>query len=129
MAGVKRPVRAISIRQPFVELILRGSKRKEFRSRPTRVRGPVYIYASLKPNGHIPSWRKLGLLSEPLPMGVIVGTVEIVDCKPVTDGGYAWILKNPLRLRKHLKPKNQPQPSFWFPVFRNSRPKGSGNAG
>ncbi|PYQ88659.1 MAG: hypothetical protein DMG02_17325 [Acidobacteria bacterium] len=33
-----RPTRAISIRQPYVELILRGKKTREFRSRPTNIR-------------------------------------------------------------------------------------------
>jgi len=38
---------ALSIRQPFAELILRGIKSIEYRSRPTRVIGQrFYIYAS-----------------------------------------------------------------------------------
>lgn len=48
----KRPTdvptgRAISIRQPYVEDILRGKKKYEYRSRPTQIRGRVYLYASL----------------------------------------------------------------------------------
>lgn len=39
--------RAISIRQPYVERILVGPKTREFRSRPTRIRGRVYLYAGL----------------------------------------------------------------------------------
>lgn len=42
-------VRAISIRQPYVELILLGVKKREYRSIPTNIRERVYIYASLKP--------------------------------------------------------------------------------
>ncbi|MBI4768802.1 MAG: ASCH domain-containing protein [Deltaproteobacteria bacterium] len=38
--------RAISIRQPWVELILLGKKKAEYRSRPTKIRERVYIYAS-----------------------------------------------------------------------------------
>lgn len=41
--------RAISIKQPFVEEILQGLKVYEYRSRPTKIRGRVYLYASLKP--------------------------------------------------------------------------------
>jgi hypothetical protein len=42
-------MRALSIRQPYAELILRGIKRIEYRSRPTRIFGErFYIYASLK---------------------------------------------------------------------------------
>ncbi len=38
---------ALSIRQPYVELILRGVKRIEYRSRPTRIVGErFYLYAS-----------------------------------------------------------------------------------
>ena len=40
-------MRALSIRQPFAELILRGVKTAEVRSRPTRVIGErFWIYAS-----------------------------------------------------------------------------------
>ena len=41
------PRRALSIRQPFAEMILRGKKKIEVRSFPTNVRGPMYLYASL----------------------------------------------------------------------------------
>ena len=40
-------MRALSIRQPYAELILRGIKPIEFRSRPTkRIGERFYIYAS-----------------------------------------------------------------------------------
>src|SRR5437773_5295202 len=42
--------RALSIRQPFAELILRGIKTIEYRSRPTRIIGErFHIYAGKKP--------------------------------------------------------------------------------
>lgn len=41
--------RAISIRQPYVEMILRGVKKVEYRSQVTHIRERVYLYASLKP--------------------------------------------------------------------------------
>jgi len=41
---------ALSIRQPYAELILRGEKRIEYRSRPTKVIGQrFYIYAARTP--------------------------------------------------------------------------------
>lgn len=49
MASVadRQPVLALSIRQPYAELILRGIKTIEFRSRPTRRIGErFYIYAA-----------------------------------------------------------------------------------
>ena len=43
----ERSMRALSIRQPFAELILRGIKTSEFTSRSTRIIGErFYIYAS-----------------------------------------------------------------------------------
>ena len=36
---------ALSIRQPYVEMILTRKKRIEYRSRRTHVRGRVYLYA------------------------------------------------------------------------------------
>ena len=55
---------ALSIRQPYAELILRGVKTIEYRSRPTRKIGErFYIYAAKKwagvpapgMNGHAPA--------------------------------------------------------------------------
>ena len=109
--------RAISIRQPYVELILRRRKTREYRSRPTNIRERVYLYASLRPAEW--QWEKVRERPGELPVGVIVGTVEIVDCR--WDGraqNYAYILRHPKRLRRHLRPKGQPTPCFWRPRFR-----------
>jgi len=112
--------RALSIRQPYVELILRGKKREEYRSRPTHVRGRVYLYAGQKPGDY--EWAegkyRVKSLPDPLPVGRIVGSVELVGCKEQGDGEYAWLLAKPRRYRKALTPRNQPQPSFWKPRFR-----------
>lgn len=117
MASKKRfeEMRAISIRQPYVEQIFRGIKKYEYRSRPTKIRGKVYIYASLKP-AETSGWKQLRLEPGQLPTGVIVGTVEIVDCKyfPKEDC-YGYLLRNPKRLRKTLVPQRQPQPCWFFP--------------
>ena len=110
-------VRALSIKQPFVEMILRGDKTKEYRGRATNIRERVYLYASLKPRDWPAGWKKIGKQPGDLVTGMIVGTVEIVDCKKQRDGGYAWLLAKPKRLRRHLAPTNQPQPGFWRPQF------------
>lgn len=109
--------RAISIRQPFVELILRGVKIWEFRSVATRIRERVYLYASNKPFDDPAQWRKVRKQPGELPTGVIVGTVEITDCQDDSGGGFRYRLRNPRRLRTHLVPRNQPQPVFWLPQF------------
>ena len=110
--------RAISIKQPFVEEILRGIKKYEYRSRPTKIRGRVYLYASMKPRED-GNWKRLKMNPEDAPTGMIVGSVEIVDCKYFEDDEcYGYKLKNPKRYRKYLAPKNQPQPCFFFPFGR-----------
>jgi len=102
-------MRALSIRQPYAELILRGVKTVECRSRPTRVLGErFYIYAAGRkwdgagrarawsrdlalpgrgePGG--PPWmaelaNALRLFPHELPTGVIVGTAVIERCEEV----------------------------------------------
>ncbi len=93
--------------------ILRGTKKIEYRTAATRIRGKVYIYVSQTP-GEDGDFRKLGVQPGDLPTGVLVGTVEIVDCtgKP---RDYQWHLKNPVPLGKGVKPTNRPQPVFFHP--------------
>ena len=111
-------LRAISIRQPFVELILKGKKLKEYRSRLTHIRERVYVYASLTPSPYEEDWEEVGKKKGSLPTGFIVGSVEVVNCVYDDDYDcYAYVLENPKRLRKHLKATNQPQPGFWRPQF------------
>ena len=111
-------VRALSIRQPFVEQILRGTKKAEFRSRPTKIRERVYIYASLKPSDYRRAWKQIGKQPGDLPTGAIVATVEIAGCRYLSrTDEYAYVLRAPRRLRKPLIAKNQPQPGFWRPQF------------
>jgi hypothetical protein len=115
--GSKHPnssMRALSIRRPYAEQILRGTKRFEYRSRPTAIRGRVYIYASLKP-GKPEAFKRLHIQPGDLPTGVLVGTVEITECcgEP---GHYQWHLARPQRLQRHLRPTKHPQPA-WFNPF------------
>lgn len=109
-----RNMRALSIRQPYAERILRGTKKVEYRSRPTKIRERVYIYASFTP-GPREEFEALRLFPDDLPTGVLVGTVEITGCtgKP---GDYKWHLKRPKRLKRLLRPKKHPQPA-WFNPF------------
>ncbi|MBZ0245767.1 MAG: ASCH domain-containing protein [Cyclobacteriaceae bacterium] len=110
--------RAISIRQPFVELILQEKKKYEYRSTLTNIRERVYIYASLTPSDHGASWKKVKKKPGELVTGLIVGSVEIVDCMwDDKIGEYAYKLSNPKRILKHLKAKNHPTPKFWIPKF------------
>jgi hypothetical protein len=105
--------RALSIPQPFVELILTGRKTAEYRSRYTHMRERVYLYASKIVNDVEEYPYDRALL---LPRGVIVGSVDIVDCVNDEDR-YAWVLKNPRRFKTPIIAKGTPQPGFWFPYF------------
>lgn len=107
-------MRALSIRQPYAEQILRGTKRIEYRSRPTKIRERVYIYASLTA-GQTEHFESMGLAPGDLPTGVLVGTVDIADCSG-EPGDYKWHLKSPKRLKRALRPKKHPQPG-WFNPF------------
>jgi hypothetical protein len=44
----------------------------------------------------------------------LVGTVEIVDCQ-YKRGEYQWHLAKPKRLKRAIKPKNHPQPAWFYP--------------
>jgi hypothetical protein len=102
-------MRALSIRQPFAELILRGIKTVEYRSRPTRIIGErFFIYAArgtkarrhegtegiwsgdLSTKGDLPEWMielagqiKLIPPGLVLPTGVIVGSAVIEKCEEI----------------------------------------------
>lgn len=114
MATIKR---AISIRQPYVEQILRGDKTWEYRLLNTKIRERVYLYASKTP-GPETDWRKLRMEPGDLPTGRIVGTVKITGTRRLGESGFAYKLEDPRRLKRQIKPVNQPQPVFWRPQFR-----------
>ncbi len=112
-------MRALSIRQPYVEEILRGVKTIEYRSRSTRIIGQrFYIYASQKPaDGQEKRFAKLGCEFEDLPSGVIVGSAVISHVTYNKRMGlYEWHLTGIKRLKRHRKPSGHPQP-VWFTPF------------
>jgi hypothetical protein len=107
-------MRALSIRQPYAEQILRGTKVFEYRSRPTMIRELIYIYASRKPSP-AEQFERMRIEPGDLPTGVLVGTVEITGCRG-EPGDYKWHLARPVRLKRPLRPSGHPQPS-WFNPF------------
>jgi hypothetical protein len=127
----RRTMRGLSIRQPWAELILSGHKTIECRSRPTRILGRVWIYASAG-RPHTPPRGALIELAS-LPRGAVVGSVEIVGCRalrrsdsaaacfPLALGGYAWLLASPRRLAFPRRPTGRPQPVFFYPFGRAQR--------
>lgn len=126
------PELALSIRQPWAELIMRGIKTIEVRPLLTHKRARVHIYAGQKrahPDDEARVKRDYGLDVEALPRGVLVGSVDIVDCRRVRpsdsaaaafaigarDSSFGWRLANPKRAKRLLVPKGQPQPMFFRP--------------
>lgn len=111
--GAPENLRALSVQQPFAELILSGRKHVEYRTRPCRLRERVYIYASKAP-GPAAAYSEAGYSRDDLVRGKLLGTVEIVDCTG-TPGNYRWRLARPLRLPEPLATTAKGQPSFFWP--------------
>jgi hypothetical protein len=114
-------LRALSIRQPHAEAIVRGIKKIEYRNMPTSIRGRIQIYASLGRYSAAEEAEMLeeygidGIACDDLPRGVLIGTVEVHDCTGKARK-YNWHLSKPMRATKFLKPRQQPQP-VWFNPF------------
>jgi hypothetical protein len=144
MAGDERPPLdrdriALAIQQPWVELILRGIKPLEIRSQPTQLRGTIYVYASKRPS-RLPAAetaiRRWKLDIDALPLGRIVGTVDIIDCRParpadhqgacvpaeLLSGQFAYVLDRPMRFDEPRSVRFLPY-GVWFYPFRR-RPGG-----
>ena len=126
---------ALGIRQPWAELILRGCKTVEVRRTRVRHRGPIYVYASRRPDTSAVARKaagRFGLDLETLPRGMVLGTVEIqglrepllpddVEAALVSEeilaGRLCWELANPRRLSDPLAPRYLPS-GIWFYPFR-----------
>jgi hypothetical protein len=126
------PTRALSVRQPWAELIIRGEKTIEARTIRTNIRERIHIYSSLGDvdlADQVRVQRDYGLDVGRLPRGLLIGSVEIVGCRPLTvrdsraaafpvrpdDQYFAWLLSSPRRAEKLLKPTKHPQPVFFTP--------------
>lgn len=126
---------ALGVRQPWAELILRGHKTIEVRSLTTGVRGPIYLYASKK-IAETPAARAAAARHNidvtSLPLGRLVGTVEITDCRPCTEedaqaacltsdlilGKLGWRLAAPIRLPEPLAVRFLPYGVWFYPFQR-----------
>jgi hypothetical protein len=116
-------MKALSIKQPWAELILRGRKKIELRKWNTKFRGEFLIHASKIPD--IKSMKKFGFTN--LPCGFIVGKAKLVKVKRYCNddefikdrdlhlatsdwGNYGFILKDVKRI-KPIPAKGQL--NFW----------------
>jgi ASC-1-like (ASCH) protein len=105
-------MKALSLKQPFAELILRGEKKIELRKWSTKFRGRFLIHAS-----KIPDKKSMSKFNfKDLPLGFIVGEAELIDVKKYDSdkeffkdknlhladsswGNYGFILKNIKRIK------------------------------
>lgn len=132
--GCDKNLIGLGIRQPWVELILAGAKTIEVRSQPTKLRGSIYIYAAKKVSNIADAQSAADTATlniDALPRGMVVGTVEIVNCRPASPndvgrscvspellvGQYAWELRNPFRFDIPVRPRFLPY-GVWFYPFR-----------
>ena len=104
-------MKALSLKQPFAELILQGKKKIELRKWNTKFRGRFLIHVSKIPDKK--SMLKFDFKN--LPLGFIVGEAELIDVKKYESekefskeknlhladsswGSYGFILKNAKRI-------------------------------
>ncbi len=105
---------ALSIRQPWVELILAGRKTIEVRTWSTRHRGRLWLHASRRIDHGACAENAIDAGS--VALGAIVGTVDLVDCVPFSTETWVslksmhlnsvcfdsrfvgWIVRNPRRI-------------------------------
>ena len=109
-------MKALTIAQPYAELIARGDKPIENRTWPTRYRGPLAIHAG-KSRGWLDDGDELRYLG--MPFGAIIATAELVACLPLiypadgsnwparwrhlhdhahANGPWCWVLEHVRRL-------------------------------
>ena len=133
-------MKAITLWQPWAQLIVQGDKLIETRSRNTNIRGRVAIHAAKADHSglliHIPMrelefFQEAGVtgIKEP-PRGAIVGTIEIIDSWPIEEiigtgydtpkerafgdwrpGRWGWILQKPVLFDKPIPAKGSQ--GFW----------------
>jgi hypothetical protein len=110
-------LKAVTIRQPFATLVMAGVKRCENRTWPVRHRGLLIVHAAAAPpSGRdwpdvLPPGLDAGRLDLPpfrsLPLGAVLGAVDLFACLPHEDlaaewaadpfarGPFCWLLRDP----------------------------------
>lgn len=106
---------ALSIRQPWTELILQGRKSIEVRSWSTQHRGELWLHAGARADRE--ALQRFDMVADDLTFGALVGRCELCDCieftaetwdlwrtqhlneGPLENRQYAWILRRPIRVK------------------------------
>ncbi len=104
-------MKALSLKQPFAELIVEGKKKIELRRWNTNFRGEFFIHASKNPD--MESMKRFGFTN--LPLGFLVGKARLTDVKVYENeeehakdkglhlasnewGNHGFIIENPVRI-------------------------------
>jgi hypothetical protein len=119
-------MRALSIRQPYAEEIMRKIKKIEYRDHTNGVRigEKFYIYAAanVPDEADLRGYSKLCKTRKKLkeagfPTRVLVGTARISKITQPTRAKphWHWHLYDVRRIRRPIKPKKHAQPSWFYP--------------
>ena len=119
-------MKCLTVRQPWASLIVAGVKDVENRTWRTSYRGPLAIHgaktaATLRDYGHL-------FDGEP-PCGVVLGTVELVDCVQDSDSEWAdhgprtwnWIVRMPVAFSRPVRARGQQRLWEWSRQAQPSR--------
>lgn len=79
-------MKALSFRQPWAELVLQGRKTLDLRTYGTAYRGPLAIHASQTIERE--RCLEFGLDPQILPTGAVVGVVNLVDVRSLSEADY-----------------------------------------
>ena len=138
MENIDRDQIALGIKQPWAELILQGIKTLEIRSRPTSLRGRIYIYTSKKnarEDFALQAIKSHQLNPDQFPTGLLVGSVEIIGCRKtsakdelascvpaeILSGCFAWELSQPQRFDEPLPVRFLPYGVWFYPFKRRNK--------
>lgn len=105
-------MKALSLKQPFAELVVSGKKTIELRKWNTKFKGKFFIHASKVPD--FKAMKKFEFTE--LPLGCIVGKAQLIDVKKYSSeleykrdknkhladstwGRYGFVLKNAKKIK------------------------------
>ena len=129
---------ALTIQQPWAELILRGIKTIEVRSVLAGTQQMIYLYAS-KRFSTLPVAAKTAKRHDvdlkSLPTGMVVGTVTIAECRkslrtdaaaacipwPLLKEKYSWMLKSPNAFASPVAARKVPFGMWFYPFQASAR--------
>lgn len=106
-------IKALSVRQPWANLIVEGYKTMDLRTWSTTHRGPLAIYASLEVEKD--ACKLHGVDIKTLTTGAVIGIVDLTDVIPLTKKSYEE------NQEKHLAGRNYREGMFGW-VLKNPRP-------